>query len=173
MTQRKQDIIFGAVGTAISLVVLWLSVQYPSDSALFPLLSASGIFVCSLAILAMGIRNKEATGKVEGINLRSAALFGAVLLLYVLSIEKAGFFSSSFFFVMAVSMLADLIREGVPKGPALGFLSLGQVVPMVSFLPGAARLRGDLRYLSTRDELVWVDGQQQVHPYRFNSRETA
>ena len=58
---------------------------------------------------------------------------------------------------LAVSMLADLIREGVPKGPALGFLSLGQVVPMVSFLPGAARLRGDLRYLSTRDELVWVD----------------
>ncbi len=58
---------------------------------------------------------------------------------------------------LAVSMLADLIREGVPKGPALGFLSLGQVVPMVSFLPGAARLRGDLSYLSTRDELVWVD----------------
>ena len=58
---------------------------------------------------------------------------------------------------LAVSMLADLIREGVPKGPALGFLSLGQVVPMVSFLPGAARLRGDLRYLSTRDELTWVD----------------
>jgi hypothetical protein len=60
---------------------------------------------------------------------------------------------------LGVSILADLIRSGrVPKdGPALGFLSLGQVVPMVSFLPEAVRLRGDLRYLSARCELTWVD----------------
>ncbi|MCZ4366468.1 hypothetical protein [Sulfitobacter dubius] len=60
---------------------------------------------------------------------------------------------------LGVSVLADLIRAGrVPeRGPALGFLSLGQVVPMASFLPRAERLRGDLRYLSTRDELAWVD----------------
>ncbi len=58
---------------------------------------------------------------------------------------------------LGVSLLADLIREGVPNGPALGFLSLGQAVPMVSFLPGAARLRGDLAFLSLREELIWVD----------------
>ncbi|MEI4470628.1 hypothetical protein [Frigidibacter sp. MR17.24] len=59
---------------------------------------------------------------------------------------------------LAVSALADLIRAGVPdRGPALSFLSLGQVVPMVSFLPGAGRLRADLRFLSARDELVWID----------------
>jgi hypothetical protein len=58
---------------------------------------------------------------------------------------------------LAVSVLADLIRAGVPRGPALGFLSLGQAVPMASFLPGAARLRGDLAYLSAREELTWVD----------------
>ncbi|MCF2903692.1 hypothetical protein L0666_01715 [Octadecabacter sp. CECT 8868] len=60
---------------------------------------------------------------------------------------------------LAVSILADLIREGgVPKaGPTLGFLSLGQVVPMLSFLPKADRLRADLHFLSTRDELAWVD----------------
>ncbi|MFN6951770.1 MAG: hypothetical protein ACK4NE_04155 [Albidovulum sp.] len=60
---------------------------------------------------------------------------------------------------LAVSVLADLIRGGrVPAaGPALGFLSLGQVVPMVSFLPGAHDLRADLAFLSTRDELAWVD----------------
>ncbi|SEO28839.1 hypothetical protein SAMN04490248_103175 [Salinihabitans flavidus] len=60
---------------------------------------------------------------------------------------------------LAVSVLADLIRAGrVPvDGPALGFLSLGQVVPMVSFLPEAHRLRADLRFLSERDELAWVD----------------
>ena len=60
---------------------------------------------------------------------------------------------------LAVSILADLIRAGrVPKdGPVLSFLSLGQVVPMVSFLPRAERLRADLAYLSTRGELAWVD----------------
>ncbi|MBY5932653.1 SoxR reducing system RseC family protein [Tateyamaria omphalii] len=60
---------------------------------------------------------------------------------------------------LAVSILADLIRAGrVPAdGPALAFLSLGQVVPMVSFLPDAHRLRADLQYLSARDELTWVD----------------
>lgn len=60
---------------------------------------------------------------------------------------------------LGVSILADLIRAGrVPAdGPALAFLSLGQVVPMVSFLPDAHRLRADLQYLCTRDELTWVD----------------
>ena len=62
---------------------------------------------------------------------------------------------------LAVSILADLIRAGrvppAPDAPALGFLSLGQVVPMVSFLPDAQRLRRDLHELSTRDELAWVD----------------
>lgn len=58
---------------------------------------------------------------------------------------------------LAVTVLADLIREGVPQGPALGFLSLGQAVPMASFLPAAQKLRGDLQYLSQRDELTWVD----------------
>jgi len=60
---------------------------------------------------------------------------------------------------VGVSVLADLIRSNrVPgDGPALGFLSLGQVVPMVSFLPQAHRLRADLSLLSVSDALAWVD----------------
>ncbi|MDE4174662.1 hypothetical protein PXK01_10890 [Phaeobacter sp. PT47_59] len=59
---------------------------------------------------------------------------------------------------VGVSVLADLLREGLPETrPALGFLSLGQVVPMVSFLPEADRLRGDLRYLSASADITWVD----------------
>jgi len=60
---------------------------------------------------------------------------------------------------LAVSVLADLIRAGrVPQdGPDLAFLSLGQVVPMLSFLPDAQRLRADLQYLSESDALTWVD----------------
>ncbi|MBU2941969.1 hypothetical protein Q4525_09000 [Shimia thalassica] len=60
---------------------------------------------------------------------------------------------------LGVSILADLIRSGrVPEdGPALSFLSLGQVVPMVSFLPEAHRLRKDLQDLCQRDDITWID----------------
>ncbi len=60
---------------------------------------------------------------------------------------------------IGISVLADLIRARRvdEDGPVLGFLTLGQVVPMVSFLPKAYRLRADLKYLSTREELTWID----------------
>jgi hypothetical protein len=59
---------------------------------------------------------------------------------------------------IGVSVLSDLIRGGLhAQGPALAFLSLGHVVPMVSFLPDARRLRADLRFLSASRELFWVD----------------
>lgn len=59
---------------------------------------------------------------------------------------------------LAVSILSDLIRAGLPPGhPPLALLTLGQVVPMVSFLPRAGRLRGDLAFLSACDQLTWVD----------------
>lgn len=59
---------------------------------------------------------------------------------------------------LAVSILADLIRAGLPQNhPPLAFLSLGHVVPMVSFLPRANRLRADLHYLSASPDLTWVD----------------
>ena len=57
---------------------------------------------------------------------------------------------------LAVSVLADILRQSRPAVP-LGFLSLGQVVPMVSFLPKAQRLRNDLYFLSANDGLTWVD----------------
>lgn len=60
--------------------------------------------------------------------------------------------------ILGVTVLSDLIRAGLPAGhPPLAFLTLGQMVPMISFLPEARRLRADLHYLSQRDELTWVD----------------
>ena len=58
-----------------------------------------------------------------------------------------------------MSILADLLRaKRLPaNGPALSFLSLGQVVPMVSFLPRAGRLRADLHYLSQQERVAWID----------------
>ena len=60
---------------------------------------------------------------------------------------------------MAVSIAADIIRlDRVSQdGPALSVLTLGQVIPMVSFLPDAKRLRRDLRLLSASQEITWVD----------------
>lgn len=60
---------------------------------------------------------------------------------------------------LGVSILADMLRKKAvdPNGPKLAFLSLGQVVPMVSFLPKANRLRRDLQFLCQRDDLTWVD----------------
>lgn len=59
---------------------------------------------------------------------------------------------------LAISVLADLIRSGrVQCDGRLALLTLGHVVPMASFLPRAGRLRQDLRYLSARPEVDWVD----------------
>ena len=59
---------------------------------------------------------------------------------------------------VGISILADIIRDNrVPKDATLSFLSLGQAVPMVSFLPKADRLRGDLALLGSTDQLAWVD----------------
>jgi hypothetical protein len=60
---------------------------------------------------------------------------------------------------LSVSVLADVIRAGhaQDRKPQLAFLSLGQVVPMVSFLSQAHRLRKDLNYLCQRSELTWID----------------
>ena len=60
---------------------------------------------------------------------------------------------------IAVQVLAALERAGRlgAGGPAVGFLSLGQVVPMVSFLPEARRLRADLHDLSLSRAIAWVD----------------
>lgn len=60
---------------------------------------------------------------------------------------------------LGVMVLADMLRRHKPRpgGPKLAFLTLGQVVPMVSFLPGADRLRADLHFLSQQNSLSWID----------------
>ena len=58
---------------------------------------------------------------------------------------------------LAVSLLADLLRQGRPTGPDLSLLTLGHVVPMAAFLPEAGRLREDLAWLSRRDDIFWLD----------------
>jgi len=60
---------------------------------------------------------------------------------------------------IAVMVLADLLRQGPvpPGGPVLSLLTLGQVIPMTSFLPGASGLRRDLHQMAAQDQIPWVD----------------
>lgn len=58
---------------------------------------------------------------------------------------------------IAISVLADMIDAGrIPEGKC-SFLTLGQVVPMVSFLPDARRLRTDLHVMGGQSAIPWVD----------------
>lgn len=61
---------------------------------------------------------------------------------------------------IAVSVLARLVREeiaGDGDRPVLSLLTLGQSIPMISFLPEARQLRADLQLLSEQPHLAWVD----------------
>ncbi|MCV2875715.1 hypothetical protein OE810_05535 [Rhodobacteraceae bacterium XHP0102] len=58
---------------------------------------------------------------------------------------------------LAVSCLADLRRARGRAHGALALLTLGHVVPMVSFLPRATRLRADLALLAQDCGITWVD----------------
>ena len=60
---------------------------------------------------------------------------------------------------LAVSLVAEILRSSrfQEGGPALSLLTLGQVIPMVSFLPEARRLRRDLRMLATAERIAWLD----------------
>ena len=59
---------------------------------------------------------------------------------------------------IAAAALARALRQGLPKGaPPIGFLTLGQVIPMLSFLPEASELRRDLHDLSRSDKITWID----------------
>ena len=60
---------------------------------------------------------------------------------------------------LAVSLVADIVRSNQfqDNETSLSLLTLGQVIPMVSFLPEGRRLRRDLRLLSTSDDMTWLD----------------
>jgi len=59
----------------------------------------------------------------------------------------------------AASVAARVIEMGASKGegPHLSFLTLGQTIPMLSFLPGAQRLRDELRLLGKTEACDWID----------------
>lgn len=59
----------------------------------------------------------------------------------------------------AASAVARLIALGADgrRGPHISFLTIGQTIPMLSFLPGAQRMRDELRVLGQAEEVTWID----------------
>ncbi len=59
---------------------------------------------------------------------------------------------------LAVTAMAEVLRARDGKtGPEISFLTVGQVIPMMSFLPEARELRENLNYLSQSTEMSWID----------------
>lgn len=58
---------------------------------------------------------------------------------------------------LAVAVCAAARARAPQDGPARALLTLGQVMPLHSFLPRASALRRDLKALSLADDLTWVD----------------
>ncbi|WP_051377720.1 hypothetical protein [Derxia gummosa] len=53
----------------------------------------------------------------------------------------------------ALALDPDLAR----RGPRISLLTLGQCIPMVSYIPQAARIRADMAALAAAREIDWVD----------------
>jgi len=59
---------------------------------------------------------------------------------------------------LGVELLAEMEREGMIKGDTpLGMLSLGEVIPMISYLPAARGLRRSLHALGKSARVFWLD----------------
>ena len=57
---------------------------------------------------------------------------------------------------LAVVLAAEVLRRR-PEAPKLAILTLAQSIPMISFLPDAWDLRRDLREVSMRGDIKWMD----------------
>lgn len=59
---------------------------------------------------------------------------------------------------LGVELLAQMERDGMLKGNTpLGMLSLGEVIPMISYLPAARGLRQSLHNLGQSTRVFWLD----------------
>lgn len=62
--------------------------------------------------------------------------------------------------IMAVSVLARALQLDpalASRGPRISLLTLGQCIPILSFLPKAQRFRGELARVAHADSIDWVD----------------
>jgi putative tricarboxylic transport membrane protein len=122
---KLNDAVFGAVFLALSLLVLWSIQGYPRipgqniGPAAFPGVVAAILAVCSVLLIAQGVRTRDGAPWAERgawtrepRQLIGFAVTIAGLLLYVLASEKLGFLITGI--VMLVSlMLALRVKPGM------------------------------------------------------------
>ena len=59
---------------------------------------------------------------------------------------------------VAISALAEALRnKGLGRKTQISLLTLGHVVPLISYLPKAWEIRRDMHYLSAHKDIAWVD----------------
>jgi putative tricarboxylic transport membrane protein len=113
---KLNDAVFGALFLVLALMVLWTIQSYPKipgqnvGPAAFPGVVAAGLLVCSLLLIAQGLRQRHTgawltrgawTGEARTVVPFAVTVGG--LLLYVLAADKLGFL------VTGVVMLASLM----------------------------------------------------------------
>lgn len=119
---KLNDAVFGALFLALSLLVLWTIQGYPKipgqniGPAAFPGVAAAVLALCSLLLIAQGVRARgtspwfergEWTGKVPQLIAFATAVLGLVL--YVAASERIGFILTGMV-MLAALMLALRVR---------------------------------------------------------------
>jgi len=141
---KLNDAVFGAVFLALSLLVLWSIQSYPRipgqniGPAAFPGVVAAILAVCSVLLIAQGVRKHDGAAWFErgAWTRESRQLIGfaitiAGLLFYVLASEKLGFLITGI--VMLVSLMLAL---RVKPGMALLVSVVSTLVIHIAFYKG-------------------------------------
>jgi putative tricarboxylic transport membrane protein len=141
---KLNDAVFGAVFLALSLLVLWSIQSYPRipgqniGPAAFPGVVAAILAVCSVLLIAQGVRKHDGAAWFERgawtrepRQLIGFAITIAGLLFYVLASEKLGFLITGI--VMLVSLMLAL---RVKPGMALLVSVVSTLVIHIAFYKG-------------------------------------
>jgi hypothetical protein len=70
--------------------------------------------------------------------------------------------------ILAIPVLARLIRNHeIPSARNIALLTLGQCIPLVSFLPHASRYRHELNEVANAGRITWIDYSSPADPVCF------
>jgi len=115
MTLKKENIIFGIIGMALSLYVFWATSQFPKDKIMgigpsfFPRILATGLFVFGFILIVLNLlKADQSAGKSFSIKdpgiQRSIIAFTATMV-YVFAISFLGFVISTIIYLASLMYL--------------------------------------------------------------------
>lgn len=114
-----------------------------------------------LHLYAFAARNM--TRPNQALAARMEALAGAVEAALKQGVDEVLIVGHSLGAQLAVDLLGDMLRGGRLNGQGhVALLTLGHVIPMMSFLPDAHRLRRNLADIAGSDRIFWLDVSSQA-----------